>query len=352
MDVRIATENDKEKWDQFVDREGGSFHLYFDWKYYYESNPSKYRFIPLIIENDASEILGIFPLEENLRLLFGVLTSLPFGVSDGFLIKDNLSEVEKKVVIQSFLDYIDTNYSGTHSLITIKEHLSFSESPKNPTSILIENGYKWLDTTTTNLPCTFIVTLEKPFKEKIFYSMAKNLRNRIRHARKCGAYVIIDKDFNYFDDFVEMHIEMVKKFGKVTKKEDYAHILKHFRNKMKLFLCFVDSELITALLCYYTPTTVYAAIGPYKPSAKAYLNNTLPMCAAIRDACESGYKYFDMGSTDTPSLAAYKEKFGATRIPLRIYTKKFSNLKIITNNAYGYIIRRGKIMINLLKQKH
>ena len=350
MDVRIASENDKENWNRFVDLEGGSFHLYFEWKYYYENNTRKHRFIPLIIEDNSSDILGIFPIEENLRLLYGYLTSLPLGVSDGFLIKGDLSKQEKKMVVQSFLDYIDVNYSVSHSLFTIKEHLSFSAPPTHPTQILIDNGYEWLDNATTKLPCTFVVSLEKPFKEKIFYSMAKNLRNRIRHTKKCGAHVIIDNDFTYFDDFAYMHMEMVKKFGQVTKKEDYDQMFKTFQKKMKLFVCFVDSEPITALLCYYTPTTVYASLGPFKPGAKPYLNNTLPMCAAIRDACESGYQYFDMGGTQTETLAAYKEKFGAKRIPLRIYTKEFSQLKIISNKTYNSMKRCGKKIVGSLKK--
>jgi hypothetical protein len=350
MDVRIALEKDKKNWNRFVDRERGSFHLYFEWKYYYENNLKKHRFIPLIIEDNTSDILGIFPIEENSRLLYGFLTSLPLGVSDGFLIKGDLSEQEKKKVIQSFLDYIETNYSGSHSLFTIKEQLSFSDPSVHPTQILLDNGYEWLDNTATKLPCTYVVNLEKPFKEKIFYSMAKNLRNRIRHARKCGAYVTIDDDFSHFDDFAEMHIEMVKKFGKGTKKEDYLQILKNFPEKIKLFVCFADSELITALLCYYTPTTVYASIGPFKAEAKPYLNNTLPMCAAIRDACESGYQYFDMGNTPTETLASYKEKFGAKRIPLMIYTKKFSQWKISTNTTYDSIKRDGTKLIGSFKR--
>ena len=45
--------------------------------------------------------------------------------------------------------------------------------------------------------------------------------------------VIIDNDFTYFDDFVEMHIEMVKKFGMVSKKGRLSHIyLNIFRKKL------------------------------------------------------------------------------------------------------------------------
>lgn len=348
MDVRIASETDKEKWDNFVDREGGSFHLYFNWKYYYEANPLKNRFIPLVIEDEASEILGIFPLEENLNLIYGFLTSLPFGVSDGFLIKNSLNEQDKKMVIQSFLDYIDAHYSNSHSLIKIREFLPFTDSNTPPTQILIENDFFWLNNINIKLPCTHILHLRKPFKEVIFKNFFKRLRNQIRHSQKTGAKVIIDNDFVYFEDFIEMQIQMIKKFGVDAKKEDYIKIRNSFKNRIKLFVCLVDSKPISALLCYYTPTTIYAAIGPYKPEARFYLNYTLPMCAAIRDGCESGYQYFCMGFTHTPALAHYKDKFGTTRIPVRIYTKKFSKFKTMVNKIHQYIRWSRKKIVGIV----
>lgn len=337
MDVRIASENEKEKWNTFVDREDGSFFQYFDWKYVYEFNTPKHRFIPLIVENESSEILGIFPLEENLQSLYGFLESLPLGASDGFLIKNDLIKSEKKNVIQSFIDYIDARYSDSHSQVSLREHLPFHEEPLYPSQLLIRNGYIWFNNSSTKLPCTYVLPLEKPFKEKIFNSMVKNLRNRIRHTRKIGAEVIIDDDFEYFDDFCALQIESVKKFGRVQQKDTYDQILKVFRKKINLFVCLVDSEPISALLTYYTPTTAYGAVGPTSPKAKSYLNTTLPMCASIRDACESDYHYYDLGVTQTSSLAAYKEKYGAKRIPLMMYHKEFSPVKMAANKTFSGI---------------
>jgi len=57
------------------------------------------------------------------------------------------------------------------------------------------------------------------------------------------------------------------------------------------------------------------------------------MCASIRYACDAGYRYFDMGMTQTPTLAAYKEKFGARRIPMMVYRKKFSSFRMLANKA-------------------
>lgn len=351
MEVRIASETDKKIWDQFVDREGASFHHYFDWKYYYEDNPLKNRFVPLIIENNASDILGIFPIEENLRLPFGSLISLPLGTSNGFVIKGNLIEQEKKLVIQTFLDFIDSSYSDSHALITIREPVSFSNGPLIPTQILIDNGYNWLDNTTTKLPCTYYLKLEKPFKEKIWNGLlSKKFRKRIRHARKSGAVVIIDDEFRYLDEFIEMQIQIGKKFGHVPKKKDIKPLFDIFKKKIKLFICLLDSKPISAALCYSTPTMMHLAMAPYNTISQDYLTNTLPICSSIRYACEYGYSCYDMGLTTTPQLAFHKEKFGATRIPLRIYTKKFSHWKVTVNETYEYIRQSGNIMIGSLRR--
>jgi len=347
MDVRIASENDKEKWNQFVDREDGSYYHYFDWKYVYEFTGSKHRFIPLIIENNSSEIVGIFPTREILTLLYGSLLSLPLVASNDFLIKKKSSDEGEKIIIQSFLDYIDAHYSDSHSSLVLREHHPLYELSTNPSQMLIENGFTGSYNASMKMPCNHVMPLEKPFKEKIFKSMVKNLRNRIRHSKKIGAEVILDEDLKYKDDFIEMQIQIAKKFGVVEDKEMLNRKIRIFHDKMKLFVCLVDSEPVSALLNYYTPTTAYAAIGAYNLKAKGYLNSTLPMCASIRYACDKGYQHFDMGITSTETLAAYKEKFGAKRIPLMIYQKEFSHFKVITNKASSYITGFGrKYIIN------
>jgi lipid II:glycine glycyltransferase (peptidoglycan interpeptide bridge formation enzyme) len=196
-----------------------------------------------------------------------------------------------------------------------------------------------------------VVHLEKPFRENIFRSMGSTMRKRIRHAKKCGAQVIIDEQFMFFDDFAHMHREMVKKFGMVTQKEDYDQILNIFKNKIKLFVCFVDKEPISAILCYYTPTTGYGPMAPYTHKAHDYSNNTLPFCAAIRDACEAGYIHFDMGITQTQTLASYKENFGARRIPMMVYQKKFSKIKMAANMTARSIVQCKKKMADLFRKE-
>ncbi len=341
MEVRIASEKDQEKWNEFVDREGGSFFQYFEWKYIYEFATSKHRFIPLLIEDPSQEILGIFPLEENIQWCYGSLSSLPFGASDGFLVKNNVTEQVKTKIIQSFLDFIDTNYAGSHSFIVLREHLSFSEKPSSPSLLLTENGYIWENNTVTGLPCTHVLKMECPFKEKIWEDKwSKKLRKRIRHAKKIGAEVILDEKFAYADDFYAMQVESLKKFGRTERKEIYEQIIKIFKNKIRLFVCLQDKKPLSAALCYYTPTVSYLAMAPYYSESEDYLTNTLPICASIRYACEGGFHYYEMGITQTAALAFHKDKFGGEKISLRVYKKKFSNTKMLVNMAFS-VVKHG-----------
>jgi lipid II:glycine glycyltransferase (peptidoglycan interpeptide bridge formation enzyme) len=216
---------------------------------------------------------------------------------------------------------------------------------------LIDNGYEWLDNTTTQLPCTHVLKLEKPFKEKIWMGLwSSKLRQQIRHARKSHIEIIIDDEFKYLNDFVDMHYQTIHKFGLIHGKEEVLGYINFFKGKIKLFICLLDSKPISAVLCFYTPTTAHQLLAPYNLKAKDHLTNTLPVCASIRYACEHGYTYYDMGITRTETLAEYKEKFGATRIPLREYTKTFSHFKVSTNDFYESIKRRGSKMIGSLKQ--
>lgn len=349
MHVQIASENDKEQWNLFVDSECGSFFQYYDWKYLYEFKKQN-RYIPLLIRDSTDSILGIFPIVEQPGPIYPSLSSLPEGASDGFLIKSDLIEQEKIIIIQSFLDFIDANFSGSHSFITVREHLSLSEKTLTPSQILIDNGYMWKNNTAAGLPCTHVLNIERPFEEKIWDSLwSKRLRKRIRHTKKIGADVIIDNNFAYIDDFYAMQIESVKKFGLVERKEKYEQIQKIFKNKIKLFVCVRDKKQISAALCYYTPTMAYLAMAPYYSESKDYLTNTLPICASIHFACDEGYQHYEMGITQTSDLAFHKEKFGARKIPMMIYQKKFSHFKMAANKIARSVIQGGKRMVKLLQ---
>jgi len=339
MDIRIATESDREQWNQFVDREGGSFFQYYDWKFVYEFTKHNH-YIPLLTRDSNSNITGIFPLvEQKADRIYPWLSSMPDGATGGFLLSNSLNEEEKNLTLNLFFKFIDKNYSRSHSLITMREQIQFENNSIEPTRILLDNGYQWMVNTTTMLPAMHYLRLEQPFEEKIWNGLwSRGLRKTIRHIQKAGLHVILDEKLEYLDDFLEMQSQTDKKFGGVTDKERVIQIFKVFHSKIKLFIGLLDKRPISAALCFYTPTTFYLSKGPYLPIASEYLTNTLPNCAAIRYACENGFRYVELGITNTSGIAVHKNKFKATGIPLRIYRKKLSLPKFYLNKTYGFMM--------------
>jgi hypothetical protein len=328
-----ASNNDKERWNQFVDLQGGSFFHYYDWKFIFEVKKN-HRFIPIFLENSSSDIIGIFPIVENRELAFPSLFSLPYGSMGGFLLSRNLSEQTISSALQSLLNHVDETYSDTHSLIELREYLPFtsSEYTFQTSDILKNKNYKLLNNRSQMNPVTHIIYLSAPFKERIWMELWSNrLRKRIRHARKMGMEVIYDHKMKFVDDYVRMYISSLKKFNVAQTEEEIKKLLKVFKERTKIFIGLVNSNPISAALCHYTPHVTYLSKAPYYSDSLNYLTNTLPICASIKDACESGYRYYEMGVTTTPELAFYKEKFGGERVQLRIYRKEFSPIKKILN---------------------
>jgi hypothetical protein len=351
MQVQIASENDKDKWNQFVDEECGSFFQYYDWKYFYEFNNWN-RYIPLLIRDNTDSIRGIFPIVEQYGPIYPSLYSLPKGASDGFLLESDLNAHEQNLVVQSFLDYINNNYSQNHEYCFLRHQLPHNPESIQPSQLLIENGFTWLNNDVTKLPCTHILSLEKPFEEKIWSELwSKKLRKRIRHTRKSNVRMIIDDNLIYKDDFISMQIRTAKKYGSEVKKELLEQIFNIFSEKSKLFILLCDSKPIAGALCYYTPGMAYLAMAPYQPIAENYLTNTLPICASVRYACDTGYRNYEMGVTSTDSLAYHKEKFCARRIPLMMYYKQFSHFKMSANKFARSIIRGREKMTEFFGDK-
>jgi hypothetical protein len=69
-------------------------------------------------------------------------------------------------------------------------------------------------------------------------------------------------------------------------------------------------------------------------------NNANKLCwkAAIEDACNEGLRFADFGYTDTASLAFFKERFRGTRVPVRVYAKRYSIL--------GTVMEKAPLLVN------
>ena len=123
MRVREATPEDRAAWDSFVDAEGGSFSLYFDWKYVHEAGGS--QFIPLLVETAPSQLAGILPIVRENHLLYSTLDSgRGGGGAQGFLLKKDLSDGERDEAISSCWSTLDAHYARRCSSFKLAEALA------------------------------------------------------------------------------------------------------------------------------------------------------------------------------------------------------------------------------------
>lgn len=332
MRVREATPEDRAAWDSFVDAEGGSFSLYFDWKYVHELEES--QFIPLLVETAPSQLAGILPIVRENHLLYSTLDSGRGGGAQGLLLKKELSDGERDEAISRLLEYVDAHCARRCSSFKLAEApRPLDELSEEPTAALVNRGFRFRYNRATHLPCNFVLPLGQPFEETVWRKWPRRHRQHISNVAKGGVVVVEDRELKYAEDFVLMANETITRHGlKPLTRDDLMARLEVFREKTRLFVALLDGHPVVTLLCHYTPSTCYMArVGTHAKDT----NNANRLCykVVIEDACNAGFRFADFGYTDTESLAFFKERFRGTRVPVRVYDKRYSVLRTIMEKA-------------------
>ena len=328
MPVREATLNDKEKWNTFVETQGGSIFHYFEWKYIYEVK--NWHYIPLLFEDTSAEIIGILPLVKIHDLLYSRLISLPEGASGGFVFKKGLTDTKKSQAITMFLHHINQNYSKGCSTFIIKENLSAQDAEKTtPTELFMTNGFTFRFDKDTKLPCTYLLELTPSFEEDIWNGLwGKYLRNHIRKSQKKGVQVREETNLDHTNDIITMFSKTYKRLhSSPLSPEEIRLRLTTFNDKTKVWVAFLNDKPIATLICYYLSSVCYGSKMVYDDSARDHYATILLNYEAIRDACANGYQFFEFGVTVAASGAHWKEQFIPLKIPMRIYEKRYSTLR-------------------------
>jgi hypothetical protein len=345
MKIREADINDKNRWDSFVDSEDGDFHLYFDWKQFYESRGDS--FIPLMIESDSSQLLGIFVVVKQKKSFYSILESIPEGGGD-FLIKNDLSDLEKHDIVCAFIKYVDLNYSQGCACLLIRERLAhFDKRYEVPAKARIDSGLVYRYNAVTGLPCTHILEAKKPFEEKHWNILPRQLKQKINKAVRSGITVIHDKELKYRDEFIVMLAENYKRHQNKRFINDETKIrIKTFKEKTRLYIALQNGQPIAGLLCQYTPLTCFLMkICSYTRNN----GNAEQLClkVAIEDACDNGYKHVDFGISTEENTKFYKERFKPTTVPVGTYEKTYSMFKyrLYQASMLRDIMRKDKLYL-------
>lgn len=343
--VREATAGDKVVWDVFVDTEGGNFGHYFDWKRIHESRGD--QFIPLLVETDTHQVIGILPIAKENRRFYSAL----HAHRGGLLLGKDLSDAERHEATSMLLEHVDAKYSRRCSRFHLYEHFpSIYQFSEEPTVALIESGFRFRYDKLTHLPCKFVIELKQPFEDTIWKGLwSSNFRNKLNKAKRRGMIVIHDRELNYFDDFVDMVFANYERHGTAmspSREEIQMELNTFSRDKTKLFVALLDNQPIATLLCYYnTSTCVLFRHGSYEKDNQNA--NALCWATAIEDACDTGYRFADLTAAATPGLVLFKKQFKATRIPFGSYEKRYSFRRFLIEMVLMIlqIVRRDKTYI-------
>ncbi len=323
MKVREATGADRERWNAFVDAEGGSLFHYYDWKPVHEAGG--FQFIPLLVEGRASELAGILPIVREQHLLHTTLDSARMGGVEGLLLRKDLSGEERLEATSALLGYVDRHCSRGCAAFKLVETAAPGESQsQEPTPALLERGFRFRYEAGTRLPCNHILQIRPPFEQNVWRRWSRMIRQGVRQAEERGMVVTEDPEMKHADLFMDMlYANYARHRTKAPSREELRARLEVFRDRSKMFVALSGGQPAAILLCHYTRSTCYLAkIGSYQKDSDDA--NKLCWKAAIEDACAGGYASVDFGATATPGLAFFKERFRGTRVPVRVYEKSYS----------------------------
>jgi hypothetical protein len=349
MKVIEATVQDKQLWDSFVDENDGDFMHYFDWKNIYELDTrSSNQTAALIIKADNDRWTGICHLTRINQTFY---SKLVIYAAPGILFRKGLSQAESAEATSVLVDNIRRNYSSRCSALTILELSDlFSQKTGNYNKTLLEKGFRVNPSGVPGLPCAQVLPVEPPFEENIWERLwSGTLKQKIRKVEKSGVRVIQDREFKYFDTFLDMITANYKRYYAKPPNRDWMTAeLDAFKNKTKLFVALEGDRPIITNLCHYTNTTCFLwEIGSYTKDT----NNVNTYCykTVIEDACNSGYRYVHFGRSYAEGLARYKDVYKGTRMPVIEYEIKYSSIRKLIEKAQGMM---GLTLFGMVRTLH
>lgn len=331
MRIREATESDKPAWDNFVNTQGGMFHQYYDWKQVYKAIGQS--FFPLMIEDDKSELVGIFSLVREDHKFYSLLFGAGFK---SVLFRNPVPSDRQYEITSAVIKYIEDNYASRCATFLINDQLPVGFKEEQDRA-LIDSGFRIRYNKETGLPCSHVLPLESPFEEKIWKGLwSQKLRQALNKVEKKGIVVIQDRDLKYVEEYVKNVIANYKRHGhQPPSREFLITAFKVFKNNTKLFAALDHDKPVALLSCIYTPSTCYLwEIGT--PGKETGDVNKYCYKKAIQDACNEGYKYVDFLGSYTTGLSSLKKRFGTQQTPIMVYEKRYSAPRVLLR--YGPLV--------------
>lgn len=327
MLIRLASDNDEEKWNVFASRHPQVLpYHHFAWKKSIEKAYGHQCYY-LIAENTDKEIIGILPTAAiTPPIVSGKLCALPFCDLGASLAIDDSAEGQlidkaKDIALQHKLPIFE--YRASQKYDTDKDIVE-PLAKEQKVRMLLE------------LPESS-ETLLAGFKTK--------LRSQIKKAVKNGLTVELGQSDQLIDEFYDVFSFNMKALGSPTHSKNWFSEIKNNYNKdMIISIIKHEGQPIGAGIVLFKGTMAAIPWASTKREFNRLSPNMLLYWSLLKYSTDNGYKAFDFGrSSFGEGTFKFKQQWGAKPVPLK--WKTFQNgapidpFETVTNTANKGSIR-------------
>jgi CelD/BcsL family acetyltransferase involved in cellulose biosynthesis len=246
---------------------------------------------------DGGRIAGCLPFFVLKRGPARALWSLPFGTYGGPVVRGDAMGVGVE-------DRLLAKYASLRRGWGVQEVglVDFSSS--------ITEGFFSVDVSSTH-----ILDLDGGFDAVWNDRFEKSKRRQARKAKREGLSVVEAASVSDVKNYYAIYEERSRQWGQRLRYPASLFVELFARGKggVRLFLAYRGSELFGGHFNFYFKDSVIAWNGVARDSGTGTQASTLLYCECIRDACERGFKRYNLGSSlGKTTLVGYKESLGAT----------------------------------------
>jgi len=262
----------------------------------------------------------------------------PYGYG-GPLVK-SYNRSDKKILLEGFIKEF--------SLFCKKNNIVSEFIRFHP---LMENHANFIDKLEIEKMNSIIYVDLSITEEEIWENYKRNNRKNIKKAIRNDIEIVIDEEFEFLDEFLEIYYKTMEKSnakGYYFFPKFFFEFIRGSLNKnFVLFISKKDSNIISVELALYDKDIIYSFLGGTLSEHFPLRPNNLLKHKLILWAKEKNIKYYLIGGGYSPEDGIFKYKHSFSKNGVRDF---FVGRKIHSKDIYEKLVKEWKIKNGLGKE--
>lgn len=312
--IKTLNSRNEDLWDYYVyQTEFSTFYHQTGWKKVIQ-NTYHHKPYYLYAEDESGKIAGIFPLFYMSSPFFGRrLVSVPFAPYGGICANE---KIVQKALIEEAIGI--ANKLG----VDYCEFRNFK--PCNDENLSCTTNYS-----------TFLLDVTSG-SEKIWSSMNRNVRNRIRKGDKSNLKYETDSNSDGLSNFYTIYSQNMNRLGTpVHNIKFFKNIVKYFPENAFISTVNLDKLPISAFYFLTFKNQLIAAWGATLSSFFNYAPTDFMYWNCVKYASENNFQWVDFGrSLINSGTYIFKTRWGCAEVPLSYYCYPSSRMVLPLQDKY------------------